>query len=165
MLNKLIVVKCYMFEIVYSLNIKIYLSPKLFVYYFRNVVTLKIWFNFEFHILTRVHINDTRGNSDSPIKTAKCSFLRTDMQYGFIKVIRIKRGSSNCKMIVASWNIFCDKYKYNHRSCPMAIRLGLLESGQHFADYFILFPKKFQRLLNTLQTIIKAKRSILLIVF
>ena len=39
----------------------------------------------------------------------------------------------------------------------MAIRLGLLESGQHFADYFILFPKKLQRLLNTLQTIVKAK--------
>ena len=39
----------------------------------------------------------------------------------------------------------------------MAIRLGLLESGQHFADYFILFPEKLQRLLNTLQIIIKAK--------
>ena len=33
--------------------------------------------------------------------TAKCSFLRTNMQCGFIKVIRMKRGSSNCKMIVA----------------------------------------------------------------
>ena len=42
------------------------------------------------------------GGSDSPIKTAKCSFLRTNMQCGFIKVIRMKRGSSNCKMIVAS---------------------------------------------------------------
>ena len=68
------------------------------------------------------------------------------MQCGFIKVIRKKRGSSNCKMIVALQNIFCDKYKYNHRTCPMAIRLELLESGQHFADYFILFPKKLQRL-------------------
>ena len=35
--------------------------------------------------------------------------------------------------------------------------LWLLESGQHFADYFTLFPKKLQRLLNTLQTIVKAK--------
>ena len=39
----------------------------------------------------------------------------------------------------------------------MVIRLQLLGSGQHFADYFILFPKKLQRLLNTLQTIVKAK--------
>ena len=42
------------------------------------------------------------GDSDSPIKTAKCSFLRINMQCGFIQVIRMKRGSSNCKMIVAS---------------------------------------------------------------
>ena len=28
-----------------------------------------------------------RGDSDSPIKTAKCRFLRTNMQCGFIKVI------------------------------------------------------------------------------
>ena len=78
------------------------------------------------------------------------------MQCGFIKVIRMKRGSLNYKMIVAPY-IFSDKYKYTHRNCPMAIRLGLLESGQHFANYFILFPKKLQRLLNTLETIIKAK--------
>ena len=43
-----------------------------------------------------------RGDSDSPIKTPKCSLLRTNMQCGFIKVIRIERGSSNCKMIVGS---------------------------------------------------------------
>ena len=43
-----------------------------------------------------------RGDNDLAIKTAKCSFLRTNMQCGFIKVIRMKRGSSNCKMIVAS---------------------------------------------------------------
>ena len=79
------------------------------------------------------------------------------MQCSFIKVIRMKRGSSNCKMIVVSKSKFCDKYKYNHRICPMAIRLELLESGQHFANYFILFPKKLQRLLNTLQTLVKAK--------
>ena len=97
------------------------------------------------------------GDSDSPIKTAKCSFLRTNMQCGFIKVIRMRRGSSNCKMIVSSLNVFCYEYKYNHRTCPMAIRLVLLESGQHFADYFILFPNKLQRLLNTLQTIIRTK--------
>ena len=32
------------------------------------------------------------GDSDSPIKTAKCSFLRTNMQCGFIKIIKMKRG-------------------------------------------------------------------------
>ena len=68
----------------------------------------------------------------------------------------MKRGSSNCKMM-ASQNIFYDKYKYNHRTCPMAMTLGLLEIGLLFTNYFILFPKKLQRLLNTLQTMIKAK--------
>ena len=43
----------------------------------------------------------------------------------------MKRGSSNCKMILASLNVFCDKYKYIHRTCPMAIELGLSKSGQH----------------------------------
>ena len=42
------------------------------------------------------------GDSISPIKTPKCSFLRTDMQCGFIKILRMKRGPSNFKMIVAS---------------------------------------------------------------
>ena len=37
------------------------------------------------------------------------------------------------------------------------VRLGLFEIGQHFTNYLILVPKKFQRLLNTLQAIIKTK--------
>ena len=43
-----------------------------------------------------------RGDSISPIKTPRYSFLRTNMQCGFIKVMRMKIGSSNCKLIVAS---------------------------------------------------------------
>ena len=72
------------------------------------------------------------------------------MQRSFIKVIRMKRGSLNCKMIVASYNIFCDKYKYTYRICPMAIKLGLSKRGQHFANYFYIVPKNLQRLLNNL---------------
>ena len=49
---------------------------------------------------TYISQSHIRGDSISPIKTPKCSFF--NMQCGFIKVIRMKRGSSNCKMIVAS---------------------------------------------------------------
>ena len=53
-------------------------------------------------LLVSVFCIFTRGDSISPIKAPKCSFLRTNMQCGYIKVIRMKRGSSNYKMIVAS---------------------------------------------------------------
>ena len=43
-----------------------------------------------------------KGDNISPIKTLKCSFLRINMQCGFIKVIRMKRFSPNCKMILES---------------------------------------------------------------
>ena len=42
------------------------------------------------------------GDSISPIKTPKYSFVRTNMQCGFIKVVRMKRGFSNYKMTVSS---------------------------------------------------------------
>ena len=47
-------------------------------------------------------VNIYKGDSISPIKTPKCSFLRTNMQCGFIKVVSMKRGSSNYKMTLSS---------------------------------------------------------------
>ena len=74
------------------------------------------------------------------------------MQCDFIKVIRMKRGSSNCKMTETSKNIFCDKYKYIHKTCPMEIKRAV-KMWAAFRQLFYTVPKK----LNTLHRIVKAE--------
>ena len=40
--------------------------------------------------------------------------------------------------------IFFEKYKYIHRTCPMAMKLGLSKSGHHFANFFYTLPKSYK---------------------
>ena len=79
------------------------------------------------------------------------------MQCGFIKVVSMKRGSSNYKMYHPKIIIYFVISTYISIELVLCNIIRALVKWTPFRQLFYTVPKKLQRLLNTLYTIITAK--------